>query len=197
MLIHHGERSRIAKSESFAIWNFIGRPGSAKCRKGASIEIRCGAEGRLHVARGRRGLARRSKPQLRTARRSGRQRILLVANHGKGARTLGVDRDPMPLIVRKVEDLVDRMHRAGRDAGTAVDADLGIDEGLLTVGMKAGDGADRHAVGEAAKTTVARYDVRHVGSPAHCGKPARAVSEGQRLRQTRATSTRLSEYVPA
>jgi hypothetical protein len=77
-------------------------------------------------------------------------------------RAFGVDRDPMTLIIRHIDGFVDGMNRTRWDAGAAIDAHVGIDIGALLVSVEAFDGANRHAIGEAAEMAVISDDVRHI-----------------------------------
>src|SRR5437867_5840177 len=103
----------------------------------------------------------RSEPQVGFARLRPRQRLLFLGDAREIGSALRVDGDPDPRLVRQVGLLVDRLHRTGRNAGAAVDADVVVDVQHLVVAVEARDRAHGHAVGEAASLAVARYDGRH------------------------------------
>ena len=90
-----------------------------------------------------------------------RQGFLLVADRWKAPTALGIDADPMPLVIGHVENLVDGMDRAGGYACAAVDAYLGIDVGALLVCVEASHRTHRYAIGETAQVAVIRHDMRH------------------------------------
>ena len=64
-------------------------------------------------------------------------------------RALGIDFYPMALVIVHVEDLVDRLNRADRNAGAAIDANVRVDVGPLGVSMK-------HSTGQCATQSVKR-----------------------------------------
>ena len=76
-------------------------------------------------------------------------------------RALGIDFYPMALVIGHVEDLVDRLNRADRNAGAAIDANVRVDVGPLGVSMEAFHRAMRHTIGEAAEVAVVRYNMCH------------------------------------
>jgi hypothetical protein len=72
---------------------------------------------------------------------------------------LGIQSEQLPFFV--AEDLMNRLDRAGGNAGSTIDADIRIDVAPLVVGMETLDRAMLHAIGKEAESTVIRNDVGH------------------------------------
>lgn len=94
-------------------------------------------------------------------RRSSFQRWRPRHDQWVAAHRLRVDLHPVQLIVGKVELFDDCMHRACRDAGTAIDAHVRIDVDPHLIGVEAGDRTRGYTVCESTTSTVVRYHVGH------------------------------------
>src|SRR5690606_30423650 len=89
------------------------------------------------------------------------ERFAFLIDDGQLRRALGVDFDPLLLVVGQLRLVVDRFDRALRNAGATIDALARVDVEHVLVPVEAVHGAHGHAVGEAAAVAVVRDNEGH------------------------------------